>query len=78
MQKVAKDEKFSRSTRKSFKKKCESMIPKDETGQLKLKIAGKYPVIGLKQMIYEIALPGYGIILLYTQMIHASKFIAVV
>ena len=54
------------------------MIPKDETGQLKLKIAGKYPVIGLKQMIYEIALPGYGIILLYTQMIHASKFIAVV
>ena len=44
MQKVAKDEKLSRSTRKSFKKKCESMIPKDETGQPKLKIAGKYSV----------------------------------
>ena len=42
MLKVGKDEKFSRSTRKSFKKKCESMIPKDESGQPKLKIAGKY------------------------------------
>ena len=49
MQKVAKDEKFSRSTRKSFKKKCESMIPKDETGQPKLKIAGKCPVIAVQQ-----------------------------
>ena len=48
MQKVAKDEKCSRSTRKSFKKKCESMIPKDETGQPKLKIAGKYLVIGVQ------------------------------
>ena len=47
MQKVTKDEKFSRSTRKSFKKKCESTIPNDETGQPKHKIAGKYPVIGL-------------------------------
>ena len=42
MLKVGKDEKFSKSTRKSFKKKCESMIPKDETGQPKLKITGKY------------------------------------
>ena len=41
MLKVGKDEKFSKSTRKSFKKKCESMIPKDESGQPKLKIAGK-------------------------------------
>ena len=57
MPKVAKDEKLSRSTRKSFKKKCEAMIPKDETGQPKLKIAGRYKVclgLGLKMGVLDI------------------------